>query len=69
MIEFYPCNGEEENGCHEDKLINNALKSAKLVVLHNQIKFDQNVLGADSIVQESRIISEPLNMVWKVKEY
>ena len=68
MIEFYPCLGEEANGCHVDKLIGRALKSAKLVVLHNQIKFDQNVFGADSIVQESRIISEPLNMVWNEQQ-
>ena len=38
------------------------LKNAKLVVLHNQIKFNQTLVGAESIVKESRIISEPLNL-------
>ena len=65
MIEFYPCLGGENDNCNKLSEVKDTFRNANLVVLHNQIKFDQNVFGADSIVQESRIISEPLNMVWK----
>ena len=60
MIELYPCLDEEENDCDHRAL--EKLETANLVVLHNQIKFDQNVFGAESIIKESRIISEPLNL-------
>ena len=38
-----------------------------MVVLHNQIRFDQNALGAESIVKESKIIVEPLNLFTNVR--
>ena len=60
MIELYPCLDEEENDCDDRAL--EKLRYANLVVLHNQIKFDQNKFGAESIIKESRIISEPLNL-------
>ena len=67
MIEFYPCLGVE-NSCSHEYNVRDNLKDANLVVLHNQIRFDQNNFGTESIVKESRIISEPLNMVWNVQE-
>ena len=68
MIEFYPCLGGVENDCVPEHGIKGNFKDANLVVLHNQIRFDQNNFGTESIVKESRIISEPLNMVWKEYE-
>ena len=56
MIEFYPCLEGEDNDCWDDGFVRKEFINANLLVLHNQIKFDQNKFGAESIVQESRII-------------
>ena len=64
MIEFFPCLGGNDNDCHYEEAVMDTLRNSNYVVLHNQVKFDQNVFGAESIVQESRIITEPLDMVW-----
>ena len=48
--------------CKSDEEITDYYKGSQLIMLNNQIRFDENFYGADSIIQESILTAIPFSV-------